>query len=327
MRCRVLLLVSVVVMAVVWGLSSCEKMIVDEESSSSTEQNEVKGNLILKISVAGVTPMETTRAEEADLSKFFTTLNLVVFKNGERVKNMVTQKVSDKNFGTLGMQLEPGTYQVIVVAHSSDGNPDVSLSQVKFANADGFSDTFYSINEIEVKEETKQHFIELTRVTSLLRFIINDEIPAEVNSIEFRLTGGSGAFEVTTGYGCVRSTQDSKFIIDHTQKAPHIFDLYTILWKEMKNDGLSLYVAARKADGKSLIKELDIKGIKVVRNAITEVSGNFFTDSPGGDDTGGGDNTGGDDTGGGTTEPEDSISTAFKVTVLTEWADTLRMKY
>ena len=327
MRRRVLLLLSVLVMAVVWGLSSCEKMIVDDESSSSTEQNEVKGNLILKISVAGVTPMETTRAEEADLSKFFTTLNLVVFKNGERVKNMVTQKVSDKNFGTFGMQLEPGTYQVLVVAHSSEGNPEIkSPSKVDFSNQAGFSDTFFSYSTIEVKAESEEHAITMKRVSSMLRFIINDEIPANVTSFRFLYIGGSAAFDATKdGVGCEHSEQ--LVTVDYDASKPAVFDLYTILRKDLKGENIdiNLTVTAYRKNAASITK--DIKNIPLKPNAITEVSGNFFTDSPGGDDTGGGDNTGGDDTGGGTTEPEDSISTAFKVTVLTEWADTLRMKY
>lgn len=333
MRRRVLLLLSVLVMAVVWGLSSCEKMIVDDESSSSTEQNEVKGNLILKISVAGVTPMETTRAEEAELSKFFTRLNIVAYQNGKKVKG-VNQDVMAENFGTIGMSLEPGTYQVLVVAHSSEGNPETGdITRIKFTNENGFTDTFYSFTEIEVVEETKEYSISIKRLSSMLRFIINDNIPSDVYSIDFTLTGGSGAFNAQTGFGSVHSIQRKTVVIDHTKSSPYAFDLYTILWEEFKSDGLKLDVVPRKADGKTPYNEgRTIKNITVVRNAITELSGNFFTDSPGGNDsgggdTGGGDNTGGDDTGGGTTEPEDSISTAFKVTVLTEWADTLRMKY
>ena len=268
MRCRVLLLVSVVVMAVVWGLSSCEKMIVDEEKTSSSEQ-EVKGNLILKISVAGVTPMETTRAEEADLSQFFTTLNLAVYQNGEKVKKIVSQKVTDNNFGILSMQLEPGIYQVLVVAHSSEGNPDFSnLKQIKFTNSDGFSDTFYSLSEIEVKEETEEHSLELTRVTSLLRFVINDAIPREVSMIEFTLTGGSGAFDATTGFGSVRSQQKITFTIDHSQIAPYVFDFYTILWEEMKDDGLKS-ISIKNLDGYDVTIIPGIKLRKFFENDYT----------------------------------------------------------
>lgn len=329
MRCRVLLLVSVVVMAVVWGLSSCEKMIVDDESSSSTEQNEVKGNLILKISVAGVTPMETTRAEEADLSKFFTRLNIVAYQNGKKVKG-VNQDVMAENFGTIGMSLEPGTYQVLVVAHSSEGNPETGdITRIKFTNENGFTDTFYSFTEIEVVEETKEYSISIKRLSSMLRFIINDNIPSDVYSIDFTLTGGSGAFNAQTGFGSVHSIQRKTVVIDHTKSSPYAFDLYTILWEEFKSDGLKLDVVPRKADGKTPYNEgRTIKNITVVRNAITELSGNFFTDSPGGNDSGGGDNTGGDnnggnDTGGGTTELEDSIATSFNIVVDPTWSDSI----
>lgn len=326
MRRRVLLLLSVLVMAVVWGLSSCEKMIVDDESSSSTEQNEVKGNLILKISVAGVTPMETTRAEEAELSKFFTRLNIVAYQNGKKVKG-VNQDVMAENFGTIGMSLEPGTYQVLVVAHSSEGSPSLAdPSKIDFTNKVGFTDTFFSYSTIEVKAEAEEHAITMKRVTSMLRFIINDEIPADVTSFRFLYIGGSAAFDATKdGVGCEQSQQ--LVTVDYDASKPAVFDLYTILRKDLKGENIdiNLTVTAYRKNAASITK--DIKNIPLKPNAITEVSGNFFTDSPGGDDTGGGDNTGGDDTGGGTTEPEDSISTAFKVTVLTEWADTLRMKY
>jgi len=313
-----------------WGLSSCEKMIVDEAQEPATT-DKVEGNLILHISLTGLTPMQGTRSEEPSLGDYFTTLNLVAYQEGKKVKGPLTQKVDSPNFGTLSMKLEPGTYQVLVVAHSSKGNPDFpNLEKIKFANDDGFSDTFYSFSDIEVSEEAREHNITMSRITSMLRFIINDTIPDEVKYIDFLMTGGSGAFDAYTGYGCVNSTQRFLFPVDHTVDGPHSFDLYTILWPTFKEDGIHLVVTPRKDEIAAYSEGRDFN-IHIDRNVITEYSGYFFSEAPGGDDNGDNDedpNSGedpGDDTG--NTEQGDSISTSFNIGVNVAWADTIRGTY
>jgi hypothetical protein len=115
--------------------------------------------------------------------------------------------------------------------------------------------------------------VSLDRITSLCRFVLtDDEIPAEVKRMRFYYTGGSGAFDATTGLGCVKSKQDVKFDVTATQKQ---FDLYTFLHD--KEGTIHLTVTGLDASGNELYqREFDVP---MQQNHITWLTGAFFNGS------------------------------------------------
>lgn len=249
--------------------SSCEKMNVNDFSDTDSGEP----NLVLNVVTTGNEAM--TRAGE---SKFWTRLNFAVYQNGKKVKGL-NQTEGDNGYGQAELTLEEGTYQVLVLAHSSDGNPTTtSAEKLQFTNAMGFTDTFYYYGTITVTNQQQTHNITLNRVTALLRFIINDDMPANVSSMKFYYTGGSGALNATTGFGCVDSKQTVMIDVNpQTLTKPYTFDLYTI--PRESSASLNLTVTAYDP-AQTVVLERSFKNVEVQTNKITEFSGDFFTNTP-----------------------------------------------
>ena len=299
-------LTAVMLIAVLVLLSSCEKMNV---SDLDMTDEDVEANLVLNVVTNGTEAM--TRA---DGSSFWTRLNFVVYQNGKKVKG-VNQTEGDDGYGQAALTLDEGTYQVLVLAHSSDGNPTMtSAEKIQFTNAIGFTDTFYYYGNITVTNEPQTHNITLNRVTAMLRFIINDDMPANVSNLKFYYTGGSGALNATNGLGCVDSKQTVVIVVNPaTLSKPYAFDLYTIPRETTAN--LNLTVTAYD-ETQTVIKERTFKSVEVQTNKITEFAGDFFTET---------NNGGGEDPNNGGTEPTGQDT--FRISVNTEWAGTITKTY
>lgn len=300
------LIITLLVMALTMT-TSCEKPYMGDITGVSDGDEEP--NLVLRVVTTDAKAM--TRA---DGDAFWNRLNFAIYQNGKKVKG-VNQVADDDSYGQVELTLEAGTYQVLVLAHSSDGNPTTTdAEKIQFTNALGFSDTFYYYGSITVTRQQQTHNITLNRVTAMLRFIINDEIPANVSNLKFYYTGGSGALNATTGYGCVDSKQTVVKVIDRTSMTrPYSFDLYTI--PKEPTAKLNLTVTAYD-ETQTVIYEREFKGIGVETNKITEFSGNFFINqpTPGDDDPHSGEQpTAGND--------------IFLISANTDWAGTISHSY
>lgn len=272
--------------------SSCEKVILEQESSASSGEGV---NVVLTVAdVESYVNGDATRGKTS-VEKVCTRLCFAVYQNGQRVK-YDNQKSGDSDFGTVSMQLEAGSYQLLILAHSGDANPSTTKpTQIKFTNqtasgGTGFTDTFYYYGDLEVTNgmPAKQYVLE--RATAMFRLIVKDKKPSDVKRFYFYYTGGSGQFDATTGYGNANSQQKMTFDLNaSTDGQPLEFELYTF-----PHDGdqkVTFKIEAQNADGQALYtKELKVP---MERNFISQFSGNFFTegepdtpDEPGEDEEG-----------------------------------------
>lgn len=192
---------------------------------------------------------------------------------GVRVKQ-INQKSGDKGFGAVSFELEEGSYQLVVLAHSSDGNPTMTnLAKIQFTNATKYSDTFLYYANVEVGDEPQTLDITLNRIVSLCRFVVNDPIPEGVAKLQFYYTGGSGAFSAMTGLGVVDSKQTMTFdVVPGTTGT--VYDLYTFL--HHTDDQVDLVVTALGADGNKMYERSF--EVPMEQRKITRMTGNFFTD-------------------------------------------------
>ncbi|MBR1934243.1 MAG: FimB/Mfa2 family fimbrial subunit [Prevotella sp.] len=256
---------------------SCEKPILEENETEPTQQEQnQKGNLVLRVSDFRLVSADATRGV-VDITEYCSRLNFVVYKDGKKVDSR-TQTKGDSNFGETAMTLEPGTYKLLVLAHSSNGgNPTLTDPEsIHFTNALGFSDTFYFYDDIEVTSQQQTHEVTLTRASSMLRFIINDEVPSNLKYIQFYYTGGSGVLNAVTGYGgLVNSKQEMLYNVDgYTQLPP--LRVYTFLQEDEAK--LDVTVTALDAN-KNTIVERKFENVPMKRNMVTEYSGSFFDHS------------------------------------------------
>ena len=259
------------------ALVSCEKAAITEDSDISGDKN---GNLRVRVFEIEKTPFEslikkggTTRASQA-VSEVCPKLNFAIYDEGGSRLKQINQTSDKADFGSTAFQLEEGTYQLVVVGHNANANPTMTnLAKIQFTNATGYTDTFLYYGEVTIDEDPVDLDVSLNRIVALCRFVITDDIPAEVKKLQFYYTGGSGAFNAVTGLGSVASKQMVTF--DVTPTSSKQFDLYTFL-HDLEDD-ISLTVTALDASGNTLYeRKFDVP---MEQNHITWLTGEFFTGS------------------------------------------------
>ncbi len=268
-----------------FALCACEKQLQQESVGSGDED----GNLVVRVFQIENTSFESfTRTSITDV---ISRMNFAVYaSDGTRAKQ-VNQTADQDHYGTCSFQLAEGTYRLVVVAHSSNGNPTMAdASCIKFTNSQGFTNTYMNCQEVVIANENVEVPVSLNRIVALCRFVVTDDFPAEVKKLRFYYTGGSGAFDALTGLGCVNSKQDVKFAVDGSQKQ---FDLYTFLHDT--EGTIHLTVTALDANDSELYTQ--VIDVPLYQNHITWVSGAIFS--------------------GGTSS---STATITGVTINTDWA-------
>lgn len=251
----------------IFVLCGCEKAINLEEIDNAATGNVTVNVYKIENEAFGV----SSRGVVSDVC---TRLNFVMYDaGGVRVKQ-INQKSGDKGFGAVSFELEEGSYQLVVLAHSSDGNPTMTnLAKIQFTNATKYSDTFLYYANVEVGDEPQTLNITLNRIVSLCRFVVNDPIPEGVAKLQFYYTGGSGSFSAMTGLGVVDSKQTMTFdVVPGTTGSA--YDLYTFL--HHIDDQIDLVVTALGADGNKMYERSF--EVPMEQRKITRMTGNFFTD-------------------------------------------------
>ena len=235
---------------------SCEKPITSDGDADTNKEVSPDDNLVVRVPADGLSSSR---------------LNFAVYDmDGTRVKQ-VNQQMPLSHAASF--QLTPGPYFLVVVAHSSDGNPTMTNPRkIQFTNAQGFTDTFLYSDSITVGDERKELNVTPKRIVSLCRFVLTDDYPADVAKMRFYYTGGSGAFDATTGLGCVNSRQSLMFDITDGQKQ---FDLYTFLHATEGTIHLTV-TAYDAADNVLYEREFDVP---MKQNRITSMTGSYFTGS------------------------------------------------
>lgn len=257
----------IALLAGIFVLCGCEKAIYLEEIDNAATGNVTVNVYKIENEAFGV----SSRGVVSDVC---TRLNFAMYDaGGVRVKQ-INQKSGDKGFGAVSFELEEGSYQLVVLAHSSDGNPTMTnLAKIQFTNATKYSDTFLYYANVEVGDEPQTLDITLNRIVSLCRFVVNDPIPEGVAKLQFYYTGGSGAFSAMTGLGVVDSKQTMTFdVVPGTTGT--VYDLYTFL--HHTDDQVDLVVTALGADGNKMYERSF--EVPMEQRKITRMTGNFFTD-------------------------------------------------
>lgn len=254
-------------------LVSCEKAVFDEEQPKGEETCQLR----VSVKAFDVIPFDITRAGAA-LTSYCTRLNFVVYQNGKKVKG-VSQEIGDEDYGSVSMTLEPGAYQLLVLAHSAKENPTLtSPEKIQFTNKSGFTDTFYYYSDIEVETSGANSYeLELERVTAMFRLITTDAVPANVSRMRFYYTGGSGALDATKGVGCINSIQTVFFdMTDDMHGKPLRLEAFTI--PKDQTGKLKMTITAYDANDEVVCeREDEFADIPIERNKITEYTGAFFT--------------------------------------------------
>ena len=268
------------VRCLIGGISvSCEKGITEEVAQQQTNNN-------VTIRVSSVEADWNASATRAlvNVGEVCSRLCFAVYQNGTRIKSK-NQEAGDSNFGIFSLNLDPGDYTVLVLAHSGRANPVTTKPEkILFTNQEssggtGFSDTFYYYGKMTVDESDTDVDISMKRATAMFRLVTTDVKPASVKKFQFYYEGGSGALDATTGMGCVDSKQ-SVFVLTGDEQTGQTlsFDMFTI----PRTEKAKLNVIVKAFDSKDdILYQREFNDVVVQRNSITRYTGKYFVkDSP-----------------------------------------------
>lgn len=258
-------------------LTSCEKMIIEEESGQGT--NQAKHNVVIRIADMDAGWDGASSRTQVPISEVCSRLQFAVYQDGSRVK-YDNQKNGDNGYGTFSLQLEAGTYQLMALGHSGASNVTTTKPEkLQFTNpgsssGTGFTDTFYYYGNMVVGSDGAQVDISMERATAMFRLKTSDNKPANVKKFQFYYTGGSGALDATTGLGCVNSKQTVPVTLDDAQTGqPLTFEMYTFLHQQ---SGTVTFTVTAFDDSDVILYTKEFKA-QMKRNCITQYTGRFFT--------------------------------------------------
>lgn len=263
---------SAMVCAMMLLVASCEKMVLSgKDKGAATDED---ANVILRVSSFGQVPF--TAKTRADVGDVCTRLNFIVYNQaGERIRQEA-QTVEDDGFGQASFYLAQGHYFLVVLAHSSGGNPtSTNARKIAFTNSTGYTDTFMYADSLIVSDQEVVRTLNLKRIVAKVRFVFDDAIPGKTERIRFYYTGGSGTLDAANdGWGSVNSKQTQFYDVSRTEKN---FEIYTI--PHGNSDSLNVTVNTYQGadDDLHILSEREIQRIPVLRNHITTCYGSLFS--------------------------------------------------
>lgn len=248
-------------------LSACEKPVMDEDNDGNSS--------ILLTFVPTV--KDATRANPAN---YISKINIQLFDiNGQKVFDKVkTQNSDDSDFCSLSITLNPGTYTVVAVGHSSKISATIkSPEAVQFTASEGekLTDTFCHCSTVTVKAGDK-FTLPMYRATAMIQFVLTDkDVPANFAYFIMDYTGGSANFNPTTLQGITKSTQSERRI----RNSLNTHQAYTFPY--MANScNVKMTVKATDREG-TIIHQRVFDAVPVTRNRITTYTGHFFGEGDG----------------------------------------------
>lgn len=249
-------------------LAACEKFVAEEDSLSASKV--VDGNLVVKAECV-VTKAAGNDDEQVSLplNERFTRMSMVIYQNDVRV-DYVNQVNTDKDFGTMSVDLEPGTYQLVVLAHSGQRSPTTTNCH-KISFSAPLTDVFSYYGDVVVGKEASKITVQLTRAVAKIQLNITDEIPADVSFFNFIYKGASVSFDPATKIGLASSTRRNVEIekVDGVKT----FEFYTFVTGDDQLVDLDI---AGYSEAKDILGAKKFPGISVELRKVTKIDSPVF---------------------------------------------------
>ena len=269
--CRINLYLVMVITTILFTFSSCEK--VDVEAAEETVNIVDDGGTKVVFHVSDL-KIEQYDGEEqiSSVPQSYSRLNFAIFDNNKRLK-VINQTAELSSFGKISLEISPGTYSIVVLAHNGLGNASISSPDLIKFKDNKVTDTFYYCGTVNITGDAS-YDIKLKRAVAKCRITIKDRFPSSVALMRFKYTGGSSTFNAVSGYGCVNSRQtEERDILVPDERGATSFDLYT--FPHNNDDMLNITIMALNANGDILYSKV-IDDVKVNINRQTTCDGNLF---------------------------------------------------
>ena len=173
------------IVMLLWSLllaTSCEKMVIGESEGPADED----ANVVVQVMSFEQQPFSLTQTR-GETETGPTKLNFIVYDEGGMRIRQESQQWGDSDFGIARFKLQEGRYFLVALAHSGKGNPtSTNVHKIGFTNKTGYTDTFLYADSLVVGEEEVDDELQLKRIVSKVKFVFNDQLPEDADSIRFR---------------------------------------------------------------------------------------------------------------------------------------------
>ena len=248
--------------------AACEKYVAEEGTQS--ESKVVDGNLVVKAECVVTRAGETEEGQEAlPLKDRFTRMTMVLYQNDVRV-DYVNQDNLDKDFGTMSVDLDPGTYQLVVLAHSGQRSPTTTNCH-KISFSAPLTDVFSYYGDVVVGKEVNKVTVQLTRAVAKIQLTVTGEIPAGVSFFNYIYKGASVSFDPATQKGVASTTRRNVEVekVDGVKT----FELYTFV---SSDDQTVDWDFAGYSSEKEVLGSKKISNIPVALRNVTKIESKVF---------------------------------------------------
>jgi len=254
------------------GIAACVNTITEEEEQQNTTSKADGKEITFVVSNLEKTAVDADTRAEVSISQLCTNITLALYQGSTRVMK-IDQDTDDTHFGQFSTQLPYGSYTLICLAHSSEGNATTTNPEKISFPSSYVTDTFLYCEEIEITEESAPiQSLSLKRAVAKFEICMTDEIPENVSQLEIRYTGGSATVNALTGRGATNSRQHEEFEVT-PGSSPNEFGVYTFLFDE--EGVLKITITAYDEEGNDVYSRV-FEGVPMMRNNITRYQGKFF---------------------------------------------------
>ena len=176
--------------ALVWG------MCLLHACSSSMDEAPVNGKSRVQVDVRAFQfdiENEDMRAASRSISDAATRLSFAVFDAKDvLIDTAVYQQSDETGFGSVELELYPGTYKLVAVAHNGEADATIASTTSVTLPGTTFTDTFAKVQELTVEANKDCNFeMLLPRVTSAFILRVTDTPPTNLKEMEVIVnTGG-----------------------------------------------------------------------------------------------------------------------------------------
>ena len=255
------LLCVILMSAAVACLTSCSQMEEPEAAKDNPAQ------VSITFSPYDIAPMTRSATSIATIAS---KLDVWIYENGSEVA-AVHQSSSDVEFGSVSLTLDKTkTYTLYAIAHKADGatlsDGVISFTDDKVTHAMYYTTTFSPATTTSLS-------CQMTRIVSLFRLTITDEIPAAVKKLRFTISNVFDRWNVTTGG---TNQLDRTSAITYGGTAAN-FSVYAITTDAQTMH--DIMVEALDANG-DVLQTRTFENVPLRNGYRTQYTGTFFIDTP-----------------------------------------------
>lgn len=256
------------------ALASCGQAAVDDANGS-----DAGGKVTVSLSVAQLeqVPFSQAKARQGSrgtkIDSVCSKLCFAVYKSEtDSHPSVIRQNADDDGFGSVRLSLDRGTYYLVVLAHRSGIDPDMSNIRCVDFSTD-VTDTFYAFDTLAIDRSLDRE-IKLRRAVARFELTTTDNVPDTCTSLRLSLGNVCTAFNPVTGYGTApgRTTYTATFGPEGKGKPFSFGRCFFPAGQDSKTDvTVTLYNGTRPTFTRTFT------GVPIGRNTITRYEGRLFS--------------------------------------------------